>query len=90
MLKELNTAVTDGTVLRQGFIVRNGFVFVLGSKPAVYDTLLIRSPSDAVGPSNTLIQAEHWKSISGSSTNTSWKKQKLFAGIFPLSFSVPL
>ena len=50
MIEELNKTVTDGYVLRHGFIVRDGFVFVLGDKPAVYDTLLIRSPSDAVGP----------------------------------------
>lgn len=50
MIEELNTAIIDGNVLRQGFVVRDGFVFVLGNKPAVYDTLLIRSPADAVGP----------------------------------------
>lgn len=50
MNDELKTTITDGNVLRQGFIVRNGFVFVLGKTPAVYDTLLIRFPADAVGP----------------------------------------
>lgn len=50
MIEELNKTVTDGYVLRQGFIMRDGFIFVLGDKPAVYDTLLIRSPIDAVGP----------------------------------------
>lgn len=50
MIEELNKTVTDGYVLRQGFILRDGFVFILGDKPAVYDTLLIRSPADAVGP----------------------------------------
>lgn len=50
MIDELNATVIDGNALRQGFIVRNGFVFVLGNKPAVFDTLLIRFPEDAVGP----------------------------------------
>ena len=50
MIEELNKTVTDGYILRQGFIVRDGFIFVLGEKPAVYDTLLIRSPADAIGP----------------------------------------
>ena len=50
MINELNTTVTDGNALRQGFVVRNGFVFVLGSQPAVFDVLLIRFPSNAVGP----------------------------------------
>lgn len=50
MIEELNTTIIDGNALRQGFVVRDGFVFVLGNKPAVYDTLLIRSPADAVGP----------------------------------------
>lgn len=50
MIEELNKTITDGSVLRQGFILRDGFVFVLGDKPAVYDTLLIRDPADAVGP----------------------------------------
>lgn len=50
MIEELNTTIIDGNALRQGFVARDGFVFVLGNKPAVYDTLLIRSPADAVGP----------------------------------------
>lgn len=49
MIKKLNEAVTDIHVLSQGFILRDGFAFVLGDKPAVYDTLLIRWPADAVG-----------------------------------------
>ena len=47
MLNELNTMVTDISVLRQGFIMRDGFVFALGDKPAVYDTLVIRNPANA-------------------------------------------
>lgn len=50
MIEELNKTVTDGYILRQGFVVRDGYVFILGCKPAVYDTLLVRSPADAVGP----------------------------------------
>lgn len=49
MIEELNRRVTDIYVLSQGFILRDGFAFVLGDKPAVYDTLLIRWPADAVG-----------------------------------------
>ena len=49
MIKKLNEPVTDIHVLSQGFILRDGFAFVLGDKPAVYDTLLIRWPADAVG-----------------------------------------
>lgn len=49
MIWELNESVTDTYVLSQGFILRDGFAFVLGDKPAVYDTLLIRWPADAVG-----------------------------------------
>lgn len=49
MIEELNKTVTDIYVLSQGFILRDGFAFVLGDKPAVYDTLLIRWPADAVG-----------------------------------------
>lgn len=49
MIGELNESVTDTYVLSQGFILRDGFAFVLGDKPAVYDTLLIRWPADAVG-----------------------------------------
>ena len=49
MVRELGQTVTDSDVLSQGFILRDGFAFILGDKPAVYDTLLIRWPPDAVG-----------------------------------------
>lgn len=52
MIDQLDISITDADVLRNGYIVRNGYIFALGEKPAVYDTLVIRVPSDAVGPSS--------------------------------------
>ena len=54
MIEELDTVVTDYAALRNAYIVRDGFVFTLGRKPAVFDTLVIRYPSDASGPINSL------------------------------------
>ena len=52
MIDEINATVTDGNALRDGYIVRDGFIFTIGKKPAVFDTLVIRAPADAVGPSS--------------------------------------
>jgi len=49
MIDEMNTPVTDLKTLIRGFALRDGFEFTLGKKAAVYDTLVIRSPEDAVG-----------------------------------------
>lgn len=47
MQKDIETVVSDGNALRQGYLMREGFVFALGDKPAVFDTLVVRFPSDA-------------------------------------------
>lgn len=52
MIDEINTVVTDGNALRNGFVIRDGFVFTIGKKPAIFDALVIRAPTDAVGPSS--------------------------------------
>ncbi len=46
-LKELDTPIEDPYVLYYGFLIRDGFVFILGDKPGVFDTLQIRWPQDA-------------------------------------------
>lgn len=44
----LNDIITDTQILSQRYIVRNGFVFVSGfGKANIFDTLLIRNPSNA-------------------------------------------
>lgn len=54
MIDELNMIITDGNILRNGFIIRDGFVFTIGGNPGVFDTLVIRSPNNSVGPSSRL------------------------------------
>lgn len=50
MIEELNSAAIDDTALQYNNFARDGFVFTFGRNPAVFDTLVIRYPSDASGP----------------------------------------
>ncbi len=47
MFEDLEERVTHDTSLRNGYHLREGFIFMLGGKPGVYDAIVIRNPADA-------------------------------------------
>lgn len=59
---DLNEKIVDFISLRNGYIVRDGYVFISwNDQPNIYDVLVIRSPMDAVG--NTRLYPESMRTI---------------------------
>ena len=51
MMLELQERITDLGALRNGYIIRDGFVFAKTRHEPIFDSLVIRYPQDAIGSS---------------------------------------
>ena len=48
MVNVINEPVTNNLHIKDGFILRNGFVFTISDRPSIFDTLVVRIPQNAV------------------------------------------